>query len=69
MNYRFALKTSFLLFFFYPPLQASGASEIATLTEEVKKLTATVQTYGERIQVLEQKLAEYESTVLNANSE
>lgn len=49
--------------------QASNASEVAALTAEVKKLTDIVQTYGDRIKALEEKLAEYESSVLNADNE
>jgi len=35
----------------------------------VEKLKATVMSYGERIETLESKLAEYEDKVLNAGAE
>ena len=50
-------------------LQGSSASEVAALTDEVKKLTTLVEQYGERIIALETKMADYENTVLNANDE
>ncbi|XP_067931451.1 coronin-1B-like isoform X2 [Watersipora subatra] len=48
---------------------SSSASEVAALTDEVKKLTTLVEQYGERIIALETKMADYENTVLNANDE
>lgn len=53
--------------------QANGgeaqSGDVAALTKEVESLTATVKTYGERIKALEDKLADYENTVLNANQD
>jgi len=45
------------------------SGDVAALTKEVESLTATVKTYGERIKALEDKLADYENTVLNANQD
>lgn len=39
------------------------------MRDELKALKTTVKQYGERIRTLEDKLADYENTVLNANNE